>query len=111
MAIDKTRPGPAPSDAPTSKMLSLLVCYDIADDRRREDLAEVLVGLGPRVQLSTFECQVRGAAGLRTLRRQIQDIIEVAEDQVRIYVLGTTVKHPIIEGNRILEEWRDFILL
>jgi len=36
-----------------------LITYDIADDRRREDVATLLSGYGPRVQLSVFECDVR----------------------------------------------------
>jgi CRISPR-associated protein Cas2 len=35
-----------------------LITYDIADDRRREDVATVLSGYGPRVQLSVFECDI-----------------------------------------------------
>jgi CRISPR-associated protein Cas2 len=35
------------------------VTYDIADDRRREDVATLLSGYGPRVQLSVFECEFR----------------------------------------------------
>ena len=111
MAITEDPRGTTRQDAPTTKMLNLLVCYDIADDRRREGLAETLMALGPRVQLSTFECRVRGADGLRQLRQQIRGHIEVVEDQVRIYVLGTATKGVIVEGNRVLEEWRDFIVL
>jgi CRISPR-associated protein Cas2 len=33
-----------------------LIAYDIADDRRREDVATVLSGYSPRVRLSVFEC-------------------------------------------------------
>jgi CRISPR-associated protein Cas2 len=53
-----------------------VIAYDIADDGRREDVATVLSGYGPRVQLSVFECDVRSRreaadlqAKLRTCRR------------------------------------------
>jgi CRISPR-associated endonuclease Cas2 len=49
-----------------------LITYDIADDNRREDVAIVLSGYGPRVQLSVFECDLRSAwetAGLRAKLR------------------------------------------
>jgi CRISPR-associated protein Cas2 len=36
-----------------------VIAYDIADDGRREDVATLLSGYGPRVQLSVFECDVR----------------------------------------------------
>jgi CRISPR-associated protein Cas2 len=36
-----------------------VITYDIADDRRREDLATLLSGYGPRVQLSAFACEFR----------------------------------------------------
>ena len=40
-----------------------VVTYDIADDRRREDVATLLSGYGPRVQLSVFECDLPTPAG------------------------------------------------
>jgi CRISPR-associated protein Cas2 len=41
----------------------VVVAYKITDDQRREYLAALLSGLGPRVQLSLFECQVDGPMG------------------------------------------------
>lgn len=38
--------------------LRYVITYDIADDRR-EDVATLLSGYGPRVQLSLFECGLR----------------------------------------------------
>jgi CRISPR-associated protein Cas2 len=39
-----------------------VITYDIADDGRRDDVATLLSGYGPRVQLSVFECDVRSRA-------------------------------------------------
>jgi CRISPR associated protein Cas2 len=39
----------------------VIIAYDITDDRRREDVAMLLSGYGPRVQLSVFECDVQSA--------------------------------------------------
>jgi len=33
-----------------------MVCYDVADDRRRRRVEKALLGLGRRVQYSVFEC-------------------------------------------------------
>lgn len=46
----------------------VVVAYDIVDDGRREDVARLVSGYGPRVQLSVFECEVRGMEELRALR-------------------------------------------
>ena len=46
-----------------------LITYDIADDRRREDVATLLSGYGPRVQLSVFECELRSRREAADLRR------------------------------------------
>ncbi|MCA1676888.1 MAG: CRISPR-associated endonuclease Cas2 [Actinobacteria bacterium] len=43
----------------------VVVAYDIVDDGRREDVASLLSGYGPRVQLSVFECQVRSRSSCR----------------------------------------------
>ncbi len=53
----------------------VVVAYDIVDDARREDVASLLSGHGPRVQLSVFECEVRSPAELQSLRaaRSFQD--------------------------------------
>lgn len=45
-----------------------VICYDITDDDRREDVAALLSGYGPRVQLPVFECEVADADEARDLR-------------------------------------------
>ena len=101
----------AASVAASTRVLTLLVCYDIACDHRREDVSRLLSDKGPRVQQSVFECRVRGSRELRQLRRSLQDAIDPHEDQVRIYNLGARQAAPDIVGNRELEEWRDFQIL
>ena len=49
-------------------MWLLLITYDVADDLRRERLATLLSGYGPRVQLSVFECMVRSKKEVKELR-------------------------------------------
>ncbi|MGW5219904.1 CRISPR-associated endonuclease Cas2 [Nocardia sp. NPDC004085] len=63
----------------------VLVTYDITDDQRREDVAVLLSGYGPRVQLSVFECECRTTDELRDLRARLRDLIDPLEDQIRLY--------------------------
>lgn len=87
----------------------VVVAYDIVDDRRREDVATLLSGLGPRVQLSVFECQVETAEDMRRLRVELRERIDVLEDQVRIYPTNTqTFAERYIIGARTVEERADY---
>jgi CRISPR-associated protein Cas2 len=87
----------------------VVVCYDIADDRRREDLAGLLSGYGPRVQLSVFECEVRTPKELHRLRTEIRVRIDPLEDQVRLYpTTSQTLNERYIIGARVVEERADY---
>lgn len=89
-----------------------LVTYDIADDRRREDVATVLSGYGPRVQLSVFECDVSSAREAARLRARLRKLIDPAEDQVRVYPLDdSAVRGLVVLGARVLEERQDFWII
>ncbi len=93
-------------------MIVYVVAYDVADDSRREQLAMLLSGYGPRVQLSVFECSVRTRAEAHALRASIRDIVDVVEDQVRIYQLeADQQRRTVIIGAREIEERQDFWLL
>lgn len=115
MALGKRKsagsPGPAHSDIPVERVLSILVCYDIVDDGRREDVAAVLAALGPRVQLSVFECRVRGRSEFKELVARLEALIDPVEDQVRLYNFGARPAAPLLVGQRTLEEWRDYWIL
>ena len=63
-----------------------LISYDISDDRRRNRLARLLEQNGMRVQWSVFECLMEGNR-IEYLKTAIKEIIEPAEDSVRIYPL------------------------
>ncbi len=87
----------------------VIIAYDITDDRRREDIAMLLSGYGPRVQLSVFECEVRSVDELRRLRAAIRDRIDTLEDQVRLYPTTTqTFAERYIIGARTVEERADY---
>jgi CRISPR-associated protein Cas2 len=86
-----------------------VVTYDIADDRRREDVATLLSGYGPRVQLSVFECDLRTRQEGAALRSKLRELIDPVEDQVRLYPLGdSAARQVVVIGARVIEERQDF---
>jgi CRISPR-associated protein Cas2 len=86
-----------------------LIAYDIADDQRRADVATVLSGYGPRVQLSVFECDLASRRAAGELRGRLRRLIDHDEDQVRIYPLDeTAIRELVVLGARVLEERQDF---
>lgn len=87
----------------------VVVAYDIVDDRRREDVASLLSGYGPRVQLSVFECETRSIDELRALRAALRERIDPLEDQVRLYATtAQTFAERYIIGARTVEERSDY---
>lgn len=89
-----------------------LVTYDIAEDGRREAVSRVLSTFGARVQLSVFECEGLDHDALAALRRRVEALIDVDEDQIRFYPLpADAVADVAIVGNRRLEERADFYIV
>ncbi|MGH3624550.1 MAG: CRISPR-associated endonuclease Cas2 [Sciscionella sp.] len=87
----------------------VVVAYDIVADSRREDVAMLLSGYGPRVQLSVFECEVRSTDELRELRAALRERIDPLEDQVRVYpTTSQTFNERFIIGARTVEERHDY---
>jgi len=90
----------------------LVICYDITDDDRREEVAALLSGYGPRVQLSVFECEVADAEEAGTLRAALRDRIDPLVDQVRIYpTTAVTIAERHILGARMVEERADYWII
>ena len=89
-----------------------LIAYDIADDHRREDIATLLSGYGPRVQLSVFECDLRSRQEAKGLRGKLRDMIDPVEDQIRLYPLDElAIRGTIVLGARVIEERQDFWII
>ncbi len=63
-----------------------VVAYDIPNDRRRTKVHKTLCGFGDWTQYSLFECFLN-AKELVQLRAKLDDILNPAEDSVRIYPL------------------------
>ena len=86
-----------------------VITYDIADDSRREDVATVLSGYGPRVQLSVFECDLSTRRDRAALQGKLRQLIDPVEDQVRMYPLDErAVRQVTVLGARVIEERQDF---
>jgi CRISPR-associated protein Cas2 len=66
---------------------SVLVCYDICDDKRLRKVFQVMRGYGDHLQYSIFECQLN-ATDLVRLRAELGGIIHHDEDQVLFVDLG-----------------------
>lgn len=66
---------------------SILVCYDIADDKRRAKTFQTMRGYGDHLQFSIFECQLT-ATDLVRLRADLSSIIHHDQDQVLFVDLG-----------------------
>ncbi|MEH2371820.1 CRISPR-associated endonuclease Cas2 [Nostoc sp.] len=68
-------------------MFLYVVVYDIPCDKRRKKVSDLLEGYGQRVQYSVFECRL-SADKYKELRRRLQKIVKLAEDNLRFYPLS-----------------------
>jgi len=64
----------------------VVVSYDVACDRRRQQVARLLEGLGTRVQWSVFECHL-DAAGMAGLEERLAAVADAEADRIRFYTL------------------------
>ena len=64
-----------------------IVCYDIADDRRRRKVVKIMEGYGRRAQYSVFECEINGEKR-KKLERALARVIDKDEDDIRMYPLN-----------------------
>ncbi len=56
-------------------MAVYLICYDISDDRLRDEVSRVLQEYGNRVQRSVFEVALRGEAEREGLRARLREVL------------------------------------
>jgi len=69
--------------------ITYLVCYDIAEDKRRDQVFKICKNHGLHLQFSVFECDLN-AMELTGLQRELGDVILQTEDQVLFVSLGPT---------------------
>ncbi len=62
------------------------ICYDIADDRRRQRLSDVLLDFGTRVQESVFQCLIGPQLAEEMLAR-VKRTIDENTDKVHVLAL------------------------
>ena len=87
-------------------MTRFVVCYDIADDKRRQRVAQILDAYGDRIQESVFELPVT-ASPMQECLSSIVDVLDFSIDGLIVYPLcsacnkktlyfGTSLKDPRI---------------
>ena len=64
--------------------MEYVVCYDIADDRRRARVASALLDYGKRVQESVFMAHLDEELHGRMVER-VKRLIDEAEDRVHVF--------------------------
>ncbi|MDX9882063.1 MAG: CRISPR-associated endonuclease Cas2 [Prolixibacteraceae bacterium] len=64
----------------------VVVAYDVADDRRRQKIAKVLVGYGIRCNESVFECLLTEPK-IRNMQQQLLKLADESEDIILYYFL------------------------
>ncbi len=83
-----------------------VVCYDIIDDKVRNQVSDCLLGFGTRIQDSVFECLLDDELHGRLVtelgkislnekdRIRIYQVCASCVEQVRIYGLGEVTEDP-----------------
>lgn len=66
--------------------MQYLICYDIADDRRRTRLSKALLNYGPRIQESVHWAELDADLAAE-LRDRIRAVIDEVEDRVHVVPL------------------------
>lgn len=88
-----------------------MVCYDVADDKRRLQVSNELENFGQRVQYSVFECHLSDAQ-LAELQERLIALIDVSVDKLRFYPLcGKDVAAIVIDGKgELSKDWDYYII-
>ncbi len=84
----------------------VVVSYDIADDRRRAQVASEMENFGRRVQYSVFECHLSDAQ-ISDLETRLQAIIDWDRDRVRYYRLcDRDARRIVVDGpGEVSRDW------
>ncbi|NCJ08007.1 CRISPR-associated endonuclease Cas2 [Synechococcales cyanobacterium C] len=72
-----------------------LVCYDVVEDRRRNQVATLFEGYGMRVQKSVFECVLTPEQYQMILKR-LPQYLDLAVDQVRFYPMSPRHRKKVV---------------
>lgn len=77
----------------------IIICFDIANDRRRRQVAKILEDHGLRVQFSVFECHLK-TSELNHLKQELGAEIDEFEDHIRYYSLCHKDESAVIVDGR-----------
>jgi len=61
-----------------------IICYDISDDRIRNEMSDRLLGFGVRIQESVFEC-ILDPSGYARMIGSVQNVRLASLDKLRVY--------------------------
>jgi CRISPR-associated protein Cas2 len=64
--------------------LTVIITYDVADDRRRAKIAHTLQSYGQRIQRSVFLCCLTGDV-LARLRARLDQMIDPETDSIYVF--------------------------
>lgn len=64
-----------------------VICYDIADDKRRSKVVKIMESYGYRAQYSVFECDISDRQQI-SLHGKLRKVIDETEDDLRFYPLN-----------------------
>jgi CRISPR-associated protein Cas2 len=89
-----------------------VVCYDIADDRRREHVATIMLDFGRRIQESVFVADLDGELAEK-MRNRLKQILDLTADRVHIFrlCLDCSAKAQSIGAGSDLPQDQDFYIL
>lgn len=94
------------------KPMLWLVCYDVADNKRRQKLVKLLEQRGQRVQYSVFECPLEEKELRQLLEKRWLKVLNLREDNLRIYPLDETAKkRTLVFGGPPPYEPPDYVIL
>ncbi len=81
-----------------------LVCFDITDDRIRDQVGKALLEYGDRVQKSVFEIVLRRPEELQDIRDRLRPLLEDGDD-LRFYRLCAECRQDStdIRGERLAQ--------
>lgn len=88
----------------------VVVGYDIAEDKRRTKIHNILKSYGQWMQYSVFECDLSAAEYAR-LRSRLSKLIKPEEDSVRFYFLCSCCQTKVerIGGESLRDETIFFV--
>lgn len=72
-----------------NRLMFYVVAYDITNNKRRNQLFKLMKQFGANAQRSVFECDVNTDT-FSELMPRIRDIIDIKEDDIKIYYLCNT---------------------